>query len=244
MSEIHLLTDDIYFRIGFERLVRTRDINTIHTLSILDDGVQFLYFIDTTCRSGRIPSPDESVDFFLERVKLVVPKNIHPEKLLQTIKAYCRGVYRHVHLTAGERRVLREMTSGRLSTLSRAKIEVNYKTWHNFKASGFRRLGIKNNITYMRAIHAWNATGYSSVSKRVTAKNKVAINNRYPPLLTTFHPGLGLNHVKYFLFINYRYWSSEPRSNGYVYNVDLQHGYLYSGHGGGTLESVVCLQGL
>lgn len=170
MRAIHLLTDDIYFRVGFEGLVRARDINIINTLSILDDGNQFLYFIDTTCRSGRVPPPDESVDFFLERVRLVVPKNIHPEKLKQTIKSYCRGVYRHVHLSAGERRVLREIASGRLSTISRAKMGINYKNWHNFKASGFRRIGIKNNITYMRAIHAWNATGYSSVSKRVNAK--------------------------------------------------------------------------
>ncbi|MCU6172052.1 hypothetical protein [Enterobacter bugandensis] len=198
MNAIHLLTDDIYFRIGFEKLVKTSDINTTHTLSILDDGVQFLYFIDTTCRSGRIPPSDESVDFFLERVKLVVPKNIHPEKLLQTIKSYCRGVYRSVHLTAGERRILSEMTSGRLSAISRAKIGVNYKAWHNFKASGFRRLGIKNTVTYMRAIHAWNAMGYSSVVTRVTTQNRPTTYKKRPPLLTSYYPGRGITHSGHF----------------------------------------------
>lgn len=198
MSAIHLLTDDIYFRIGFENLVLTSDINTTHTLSILDDGVQFLYFIDTTFRSGRTPPPHESVDFFLERVKLVLPKNTHPEKLLQTIKSYCRGVYRHVHLTAGERRILSEMTSGSLSTISRAKMGVNYKTWHNFKASGFRRLGIKNTVTYMRAIHAWNAMGYSSVVTRVTTQNRSTIYKKRPPLLTSYYPGRGITHSEYF----------------------------------------------
>lgn len=198
MSAIHLLTDDIYFRIGFEKHVITSDINTTHNLSILDDGVQFLYFIDTTCRSGRIPPPDESVDFFLERVKLAIPKNSHPEKLLQTIKSYCRGAYRHVHLTAGERRILSEMTSGRLSTISRAKMGVNYKTWHNFKASGFRRLGIKNTVTYMRAIHAWNAMGYSSVATSVTTQNRPTIYKKRPPLLTSYYPVRGITHSEYF----------------------------------------------
>ncbi|HEY4429417.1 MAG TPA: hypothetical protein VGN87_00120 [Paenibacillus sp.] len=198
MSAIHLLTDDIYFRIGFEKLVITSDINTTHTLSILDDGVQFLYFIDTTCRSGRIPPPYESVDFFLERVKLAVPKNTHPEKLLLTIKSYCRGAYRHVHLTAGERRILSEVPSGTSSTISRAKMGVNYKTWHNFKASGFRRLGIKNTVTYMRAIHAWNAIGYSSVATRVTTQNRTTIYKKRPPLLTSHHSDRGITHFDYF----------------------------------------------
>ncbi|WP_406909107.1 hypothetical protein [Klebsiella oxytoca] len=185
MSVIHLLTDDIYFRTGFDTLVRTSNINTTHTLSVLDDGFQFLYFIDTTCRSGRIPTADESVDFFLERVRLVVPKNIHPEKLLHAINSYCCGVYRHIHLTAGERRILKEMARGNVSANSRAKIGVSYKAWHNFKASGFRRLGIKNNTTYMRAIHAWNAMGYLSVSKRVIAKNDLNVNGNYPQPLTS-----------------------------------------------------------
>lgn len=198
MSAIHLLTDDTYFRVGFETLVRTSDINTTHALSVLDDGVQFLYFIDTTCRSGRIPPSDESVDFFLERVKLVVPKNIHPEKLLQTIKSYCRGVYRHIHLTAGERRILKEMTRGKSSSISRAKMGVNYKTWHNFKASGFRRLGIKNNVTYMRAIHVWKAIGYLSISKRVIAKSNLNVNKKYPQPLTSFQPSRGIVHAEFF----------------------------------------------
>lgn len=198
MSAIHLLTDDIYFRSGFESLVRTSDINTTHTVSVLDDGVQFLYFIDTTCRSGRIPPAGESVDFFLERVKLVVPKNIHPEKLQQIIKSYCRGVYRHIHLTTGERRILKEMTFGVSSSISRAKMGVNYKTWHNFKASGFRRLGIKNNVTYMRAIHAWKAMGFSSVVKKVTAQNNFAVNKKHPPMLTSYHPGRGITHSEFF----------------------------------------------
>lgn len=196
MSAIHLLTDDIYFRRGFECLVKNFDTNIIHNLSILDDGVQFLYFIDTTFSSERIAASNDSVDFFLERVKLVVPKNIYPEKLLQTLKNYCRGVYRHVHLTTGEQRVLSEMTRGSLSTLSRAKMGINYRTWHKFKASGFRRLGIKNNITYMRAIHAWNATGYSSVSKSVTAKNKISTL-----LLTNIHPDRKLTYVACFSFL-------------------------------------------
>lgn len=198
MSAIHLLTDDIYFRIGFERLIRNSDINTSHTLSILDDGVQFLYFIDTAFRSGRTPPPDESVDFFLERVKVVVPKNIRPEKLVLIIKSYCRGVYRHVHLTAGERRILREMTSGTSSALSRAKMGVNYKSWHNFKASGFRRLGIKNTVTYMRAIHAWNAMGYSSVVTRVVTQNRSTIYNKFPPLITSYQPGREVTHSENF----------------------------------------------
>ena len=198
MSEIHLLTDDIYFRTGFETLTGTIDTNPTHSLSILDDGVQFLYFIDTTCRSGRLPPADESVDFFLERVKLVVPKDTHPGKLLQIIKSYCRGVYRHVHLTAGERRVLREMASGSLFTISRARIGVNYKTWHNLKTSGFKRLGIKNKVTYMRAIHAWNAIGYPSVSKRVATPSNFILNKKQPPLSTSYHRGLGITHTEYF----------------------------------------------
>lgn len=77
MSTIHMLTDDI---------------DITHTQSILGDGVQFLYFINTACCSGRFPPPEESVDYFLERLKLVVHKNTHPENLLQIIKSYCRGV--------------------------------------------------------------------------------------------------------------------------------------------------------
>lgn len=165
MSTIHLLTEDIYFRIGFEMLVETNTILATRSLSILDDGVQFLYFIDTTGINGSTPQNEQPVDYFLRRVKLVVPKNIRPRKLLQTIKSYCSGLYFNVHLTAGERRVLRELTYGRLLALSLAKIEIDYRSWHNFKASGFRRIGIKNEVTYMRAIHAWNTLGYQSLSK-------------------------------------------------------------------------------
>lgn len=166
MSTIHLLTEDVYFRIGFEMLVETNTILATRSLSILDDGVQFLYFIDTTCIYGNTIQNEKSVDYFLQRVKIVVPKNIRPEKLLQTIKSYCFGLYYHVHLTAGERRVLKELTYGRLLALSLAKIEIDYRSWHNFKASGFRRIGIKNEVTYMRAIHAWNTIDYQSLSKK------------------------------------------------------------------------------
>lgn len=177
MTAIHLLTDDNYFRAGFDMLVKEIDCNDTHSVSIImDDGVQFLYFIDVGFGSGRGCPASESTDFFLERVRLVVPKNTHSEKLSQIIKSYCRGAYRHVVLTPGERRVLLELARGITPNVSRAKLNVNYKTWHNFKTAGFKRIGIKNNVTFMRIINLWHCTGYPSVFKKVIPASDLDIS--------------------------------------------------------------------
>ena len=166
MSAINLLTNDSYFRSGFEILVDGISSNITRPVLIMDDGVEFLYFIDADYRGGRIPPMSEFVDFFIERVKLVVPKNTSYEKLLHIIKTYCGGAYLHISLTPRERYVLRKMAHRISSNISPARMGMNYKTWHSFKNSAFRRLGIKNTVTFMRAIHAWRSTGYSSVFKR------------------------------------------------------------------------------
>ncbi|WP_454878809.1 hypothetical protein [Serratia inhibens] len=155
-----LLTNDTYFRAGFESLISVKPVPYKRIVTILDDGVEFLYFIASHKRGGEKLTEKEAVPFFLQRLALVIPRETKPEKLEEIIQGVKHGTYQNKPLTLGERKVLLDMSRGVSSNVSRTKLGMKYKTWHSFKASGFKRLGIKNDKSLMRVMNVWNTSGH------------------------------------------------------------------------------------
>ncbi|UVZ93282.1 hypothetical protein [Enterobacter hormaechei] len=156
MSVIHILTSDNYFRLGLKYLLGDcKDFQNI-SFAILDDGVQYLYLIDTTLSSDMNLTFSKSIDYFLENVRLVMPKYVTPRKLNITLKIYVKGELHNSSLTENERIVLKDIACGIPSLISQRKFSMDYRQWHRYKSRAFKRIGISNTVSYMRVIHTWN----------------------------------------------------------------------------------------
>jgi len=152
-----LITDDIFFQWGFEQLYRDNDYLSHFPLLIMDDGISNLYFLDARPNSGGHSLTGDAVALFLDRLKIVVPRNTDIERLRSLLQKFQRGAFWHISVSTGQKRVLLDTGRGMSEEMSRCKMGVDYKTWFNFKNAAFSRLGIKNNATYLKAISVWRA---------------------------------------------------------------------------------------
>lgn len=164
MSRITSYSDNIYLQIGLEALFISADVNNYnhhYSYFVVDDGIGYLYFLDIESTDSQIFNSIDSVAFVLKRIRLVVPLRTPLKKLEAIVKSYGKGLYKHISLTATESHVLKEITTGVPSRILIAKMKMSYKTWHNYKGAGLRRVGIRNMVTFMRFIHIWKLIGLS-----------------------------------------------------------------------------------
>ncbi|XUM27965.1 hypothetical protein ACQ86C_06715 [Enterobacter asburiae] len=157
MHDITLLTNDNYYHLGFESLTRKKHRSGKTDLVIMDDGVQFLYFLSIKERDKEFPIIKASAGYFITRLKMTIPRNTTPDYLKYVIHEFLSGRYHARRLTPAAYRVLLDIASGVPSNISRAKLQLKYKSWYNLKGNAFVKLGIKNTVVFMRAIHVWHS---------------------------------------------------------------------------------------
>lgn len=178
MHSIILLTDDAYYRLGLERLLhKTLCTAGMNGLIIMDDGVRSLYFLSPHRLEGqaRVPPAVAPVNEFISQLKLVAPRNIRPAKLIQIVTSLRRcSSYRRV-LTPTYHRVLLDIACGVPSNISRRRMRLGYKTWHNQKGNAFYKLGIRSTISFMRAVHVWKSVRHHIMSSE---NNVYSVLNR------------------------------------------------------------------
>lgn len=155
MKAMILLTKDIYLRLGFESITGEVCNTQDPSIAIMDDGVRFLYFLDMSSLRGKFPPAREGTDFFLKRLRLVIPRDMQRDEISNFIHLFQQDKFQINCLSQRERLVLLDMSQGKSPKVLNTNTGMAYKTWHNFKATGFKRLGIKNNITFINAIHSW-----------------------------------------------------------------------------------------
>jgi DNA-binding CsgD family transcriptional regulator len=156
MQDIILLTNDNYYRLGFESLIRKIHSSGKTDLVIMDDGVQFLYFLSMKERDKILPVTTVSAEYFITLLKMTIPRNTTPDHLKFVIHAFRSGRYHRRRLTPAAYRVLLDIASGVPCNISRVKLQLKHKPWYNLKGNAFVKLGIKNTVVFMRAIHVWH----------------------------------------------------------------------------------------
>ncbi|HGA3108490.1 TPA: hypothetical protein ACIR5Y_003980 [Enterobacter hormaechei] len=146
---------DYFYRQGLDSLVKSISLPLHPPLAIMDDGVQYLYFIELSVSPSINEHTKEPISFLLDNLKGVIPKTASFEQIRNEIIRFKNGRYRHVQLTHGQMRVLNQIARGVPPKLAMIKLDLNYKSWHNFKDAAFNRIGIKNTITFIRAVHIY-----------------------------------------------------------------------------------------
>lgn len=158
MYDLTLLTNDSYYRLGFESLFKTKHRQGDENLLIMDDGIQFLYFLSMKeSKTGLTLNVNIPAGEFISRLKLAVPRNTTPGHLRHVIRSFHSGRYQHRRLTPAAYRVLLDIATGVPGNISRAKLQLKHKCWYNLKGNAFVKLGIKNTVVFMRAIHVWHS---------------------------------------------------------------------------------------
>ena len=155
-----VLTEDNYFLSGLEPINSNEWVYSIRgKVIILDDGFNFLYFIDATDLFVDCFSYDfsgEVIPFFLKNVKSSLPRSCSIEKIKSEVDKILTGLYRRSSLTLKEHMVLLSFKNSNYS-LERtpwSSVGMNYKAWSSIKSSAYLKLGIKNNAGFIHAIHA------------------------------------------------------------------------------------------
>ncbi|UVZ93283.1 hypothetical protein [Enterobacter hormaechei] len=147
---------DLYFRQGLDALVKTLSLPLHPPLAIMDDGVQYIYFIELSVSLSINEKPSESISFLLENLKGVMAKSSPFEHIRNEIVRFKKGRYRHVQFTSGQMRVMNQIARGIPPRIAMAKLDLNYKSWHNFKDAAYNRVGIRNTNSFIRAVNIYN----------------------------------------------------------------------------------------
>ncbi|MCU6172428.1 hypothetical protein [Enterobacter bugandensis] len=158
------ITDDKYFRAGFESLIASRGGLQNASLCLMDDGARYLYFLDAVhgC-SGLYPVMCGPIYYFVNHIRTILPRETSPERLIRIISDIHQGAYPVIRLTPAQMSVIMDVASKVKPGISQARSGMNMKTWNNFKYAGLRRLGIKNTLSLVRAADVWKRRGHKTV---------------------------------------------------------------------------------
>lgn len=146
---------DLLYRYGLEHLVKTLTLPLHPPLAIMDDGVQYLYFIELPVYPLIDARESESISFLLKNLKSVIPKRSPLDQVRKEIIRFKNGRYRHLQFTHGQMRVMNLIARGIPPRIAMLNLNINYKSWHNFKEAAFNRIGIRNTNSFIRAVHVY-----------------------------------------------------------------------------------------
>ncbi|HHA1482203.1 TPA: hypothetical protein ACOEEX_004008 [Enterobacter hormaechei subsp. xiangfangensis] len=133
-------------------------------LALIDDGFRFLYVLALEKYHPLDSYPyNDPVYYFLNHLTQIIPRRSTSKYIQNIWSDIHHGINKKIHLSPAEMAVVMDLARGISPCTSQKRRKLTYKSWYNHKNSGFRRLGIKNTLSLVRAADVWKRREHKTV---------------------------------------------------------------------------------
>jgi DNA-binding CsgD family transcriptional regulator len=133
-------------------------------LALIDDGFRFLYVLTIEKSHPEDSYPyNDPVYYFLNHLTMIIPRRSTSINIRDVWSDTDHGINKKNRLSRAEMAVVMDLARGISPGISQSRRRLTYKAWYNHKNSGFRRLGIKNTLSLVRAADVWKRRGHKTV---------------------------------------------------------------------------------